>query len=330
MSTLAVVAPGVVRYWHSFLVVDRMLAKSRCSVSTLAKLYAALLHKLPLAGGLTRLSFNPVVNRLFFGAVGPVEAVMRNGVRITVDPQDYHGRILYLFGTNDPKVQATAVSLLRPEDTFLDIGANYSTIGLHAARVVGPNGSVHLFEPQPALCERITSAIDSAGIHNVRLHPIGLMDRDAELELARPAHHSGMASFEPQFDEEGWKRQTVTVREIGTYLAPLVGDSPFGVKLDVEGVEPLLIPWLVAQPNLQFLIFEAAHHHDELWAMTRGAGLTVYGLERRVFAKRLARVDDVAGLGRHHDLVAVPWRRHENAPRRIGVVSLGRLLRDQA
>lgn len=297
----------------------------------LARLYAKLLRILPLAGGLTKLSFNPVVNQLLSHSAAPVEAVMRNGLRIVVDPQDYHGRILYLFGTNDPKVQTTAISLLRPGDVFLDIGANYSTIGLHAANAVGPLGCVHLFEPQPMLCARVAAAIEAAGLKQVRLHAIGLMDRDGELELARPVHHTGMASFERRGGTGGWQRQIVTVREIASYVGPLVDRRSFGVKLDVEGVEPLLLPWLVSQSNMQFLIFEAAHHHDKLWEMTHGVGLVVYGLERSVFAKRLAKVEDVSQLRLYHDLVAVPWCREDDSlPRRVHPLQLGHLLRDAA
>ena len=111
----------------------------------LARLLSSLMHRLPIASGTTRLGFNRLTNALFSRCGNPIEGVMLNGVRIDVDPNDYHGRILYLFGTNDPKVQAVATGLLRRGDRFLDIGANYSSIGIQMTNVVGQEGQIHLF-----------------------------------------------------------------------------------------------------------------------------------------------------------------------------------------
>jgi hypothetical protein len=169
-----------------------------------ARLYGALMHRIPVASGLTRLGFNRWTNRLFARCGEPIEAVMLNGVRIEVSPNDYHGRILYLFGTNDPKVQSVAQGLLRRGDRFLDIGANYSSIGIQVADLVGPEGQVHLFEPQPELCRRVREAISRAGIANVHVHDIALMDRDGEMVLARPTNHSGMATLVAATGQDRW------------------------------------------------------------------------------------------------------------------------------
>src|ERR1700693_5621524 len=116
---------------------------------------ASLFHRLPIKSGLTPLSFNPIVNRLMSRMPQTVAAKLRDGCSIQVTTSDYHGRILYLFGTNDPKVEQTANALLRYGDVFLDIGANYSSIGLSASHAVGQKGKVHLFEPQKLLGDRV-------------------------------------------------------------------------------------------------------------------------------------------------------------------------------
>jgi FkbM family methyltransferase len=277
----------------------------------LMRLYSALLHRAPIRSGLTVLSHNRLTHRLFAGCDGPVEAVMHNGVRIEVDPNDFDGRVLYLFGTNDPKVEATARGLLRPGDRFLDIGANHSTIGILAADRVGPTGQVHLFEPQRTLCDRVQAALDRAGLTNVHLHRVGLMDHDGELVFARPRNHSGMASFVIEHAPERWRTETATVRDIATYVPPLIGEHGFGAKVDVEGAEMRLIPWLVRQLNLRFLIFEAKHNQRQLWDTVIAAGLVPFGLSRRlahIFQARLARIRAFEELARFHDVVAVRLR----------------------
>jgi FkbM family methyltransferase len=278
----------------------------------LARLFSKLMHRIPIAGGLTRLGFNRLTNRLFGQCGNPIEAVMLNGVRIEVDPNDYHGRILYLFGTNDPKVQAVAQGLLRRGDRFLDIGANYSSIGIQMTNVVGQEGQIHLFEPQPELCRRVQAAIDQSAIMNVRLHSVALMDRDGEMVLSMPPHHSGMATLISYSDQDRWLKQTIGVRDVALYLPPLIDGHSFGVKIDVEGAEVYLMPWLLRQPNLRFLIFESAHNQQQLWEIIAASGLTLYGLRRRVFIKQVQKVESYEQMSRYHDLVAV--RLHANGP----------------
>lgn len=293
------------------------------------QLYSRFLHWLPVSSGLTPLSFNRLIDPLFSHCPKTVVAQMLNGILMDVDPLDYHGRILYLFGTNDPKVQAVTQGLLAPGDRFLDIGANYASIGLLAADSVGPNGQVHLFEPQPHLCEAVSNAIQRAHLTNVRLHPIGLFDRDDTLTLMRPQHHSGMATLveREDVDPDTWETVKVPVKEISAYVKPLIGDVPFGVKIDVEGAEPILIPWLLQQPNLKFLVFEAAHHQATLWKLIQGSGLRLYGLRRLVFGKRLRAVTSFAEMAQYHDLVAI--RNPEPLPPDVSVWQLAQRLKGE-
>jgi FkbM family methyltransferase len=179
---------------------------------------------------------------------------------------------------------------------------------------VGQEGQVHLFEPQPELCRRVQAAIDRSAITNIRLHSIALMDRDGEMVLSMPPYHSGMATLVSSTDQDQWLKQTIGARDIAVYLPPLINGRPFGVKIDVEGAEVYLMPWLLRQPNLRFLIFEAAHNQRELWDMIEASGLTLYGLRRRVFVKQVQRVERYEQMSRYHDLVAVRLRATERTP----------------
>jgi FkbM family methyltransferase len=264
------------------------------------------LHRLPFKSGLTRLSFNPFMNRLMKSYKDPTTAILRDGNEIVVDPSDYHGRVLYLFGTNDVKVEMNATAFLRPGDVFLDIGANYSTIGLAASHVVGPTGVVHLFEPQKRIADRVETAIRLGGYTNVRLHRVGLLDEDATLEIKGPGGHSGRATF---IDHEDATDFTIIercpVREVSGYVGPLVAGRPFGVKIDIEGAEPKVLPWLLAQPNLRFVIFEAAHNQQLLYEQIRTAAVTLYGLDRSALRLTISRVDNFSEMTKYHDLIGL-------------------------
>jgi FkbM family methyltransferase len=270
---------------------------------------AAAYRLLPIKGGQTRLSFNGVMARLFKDVRAPVEARVWGGARMMVDPHDYHGRILFLFGTNDIKVSLNANILLRPGDIFLDIGANYSSIGLYAANAVGPTGAVHLFEPQSRIADPVEAAIRRSGYTNVHLHRCGLLDVDTTLSIRAPANHSGRATFaEHELSGDFERIEDCPVHDIARYAGKLVGSRPFGVKLDIEGSEPKVMPWLLAQAGLRFLIFEANHHHQELYDMVRASGLRLFGLERRPLRLRLGRIDRFEDMHLYHDLIAVRLR----------------------
>jgi FkbM family methyltransferase len=293
------------------------------------RVYSSVLHAFPyIKSGVTSLSFNAVTNLLFARCTEPVVAKLLDGTLIEVAPNDHDGRVLYLFGTNDPKVQATAHGLLRAGDVFLDIGANYSTIGLSAAERVGPTGHVHLFEPQERLCRSVKAAIARTRLTNVVLHRVALMDRDGEMQLSRPRDHSGMATLvDYGADRSDWETEVVPVRSIASYVRPLVVRRQFGVKLDVEGAEPVLMPWILSQPGLKFLIFEAAHNRADLFDLVRQAGCHLYGLCRNVFRTRLRLVRTISGMAAHHDLVAVRVPPLLTAPEYVSPGFLGRLIR---
>ncbi len=297
-----------------------------CEPPILMRIYSKILHHLPIYSGLTKLSFNSLINSQFTKCASPVAARMVNGLCIEVEPNDYHGRVLYLFGTNDPKVHTTAQALLRPGDRFLDIGANYSSIGLLAADKVGSTGQVHLFEPQPEICRCVAAAIAQAGLTNVQLHPVALMDCDSEMKIARPRDHSGMATLIEYSDQSNWDSQIVPVRNIATYVAPLIGDNPFGVKIDIEGAEPYLMPWLFKQPNLRFLIFEAVHNQQQLWDFVQAAKLTLYGLSRQMLTLQIQQIESFEQMKFYHDLVAIRLPDGLKPPRQINPDKLGKMI----
>jgi FkbM family methyltransferase len=293
--------------------------------STILAAIRLVLRNLPLKSGTTRIAFNPVMAKLFADFQEPVTARLTGGTPIEVDPNDYHGRILYLFGTNDPKVAHTALALMRPGHDFLDIGANYASIGLEVARRPNASGTVHLFEPQKILGDRVEAAITAAGLKNVRLHRVGLLDVDGSFELRTPQYHSGRATFAAHGDGAEFSRHEICeVRAIESYVGPLVADTPFGVKIDIEGSEPKVMPWLLAHKNLRFVIFEAANEQDVLYRQIREAGFSLYGLERFPLRMRYRRIDSFDQLLMFHDILA--FKSELNLPERAGPTQLAGIL----
>ncbi len=266
----------------------------------------SLTRRLPLEKGLYRITNHALVQNLL-----PTDrtqciciARLETGISIEVDLRDYNGRMLYLFGTIDPKIVRICRALLQPGDTFLDIGANHGSVGLLCREAVGDEGSVHLFEPQPDLCGRIKGAIEQCDSHRVQLHPIGLMDRDDTIEMCLSREHSGKASFILN-EEDAEAKVLLQVKNLATYLPPLIGERPFGAKIDVEGAEPHLLPWLMQQDQLRFLVFENKYlqERSQLFEALTRHGFVLFGIGDEWLQTYLHRARDTQSA--YHDVVAV-------------------------
>ncbi len=274
--------------------------------SILRRMVITILRQLPLKSGVTAIAYHRFILWLISDLPDPTMTTLRDGTPIATSPHDHDGSILYLFGTNDPKVTLTVEALLDPDDVFLDIGANHATIGFAASRVVGSKGAVHLFEPQRKLGDHIAGAMTAGGFDNVTLHRIGLLDVDGSFELRSPHDHSGSATFADtgtatHFDAS----ETCAVRAIAPYVGPLVADHRFAAKIDIEGAELKILPWLLAQPTMRFLIFEASNNSAALYDEVRAKGLLLYGLVRNPLLMRYHRIDSLGDLARFHDVIAL-------------------------
>lgn len=275
------------------------------------RLYSVVLRMLKPNSGLTLLSFNSFTNKLFGNL--PVEQYTKTneGIHIKVRIDDYHGRILWLTGSNDYKVARVAKNFSKTCDAFLDIGANYSTIGFSVA-AQNPQCQVHLFEPQPYLVSWVSEAIKSAGMEEqVHIHSVALMDRKGVFRMAIPGNHSGMATLvmEERFGDNANIIDVPTV-ETQAYIRPLVGSSPFGVKIDIEGAEEVVLPGLLCQANMKFCIFEGANSSPEIINLLSREGFVIFGLCRTVMSVKIQALQSKEEFRDFHDLVAIRTNRN--------------------
>lgn len=283
-------------------------------------------RRMPLRRGHSYITRAGFVRRWFDRVEKTQWVRLQNGIRIEVDVRDYNGRMLYLFGTPDPKVVAVTRALLSKGDRFIDIGANYGAVGLLCGDAIGEEGEVHLVEPQAELCQRARAAIEQNRLRNVFVHQLGLWDADDVLRLHRPAGHSGQASFAS--DGKGDVIE-VPVRHAGQFVHEAIGDRAFGAKVDVEGVEEHVIPPLLRLDGLKFLVFECNPRavQNSLWRLLSEAGLTLFGIEKSAFATRLrvlANVKDVTR--RFDDLVAAPIKSDAAVPQTLTAMQLARMI----
>jgi FkbM family methyltransferase len=118
----------------------------------------------------------------------------------------------------------------------IDAGANIGFFTLHTSRAVSSSGSVHAFEPNPAILSRLTANVRANGLDNVVLNGTALGSRDTMVELIQPLpNRSGDASLYFQESDPALRVQ-IRQQTLDQYCH-YRGIVPDLVKVDVEGAE---------------------------------------------------------------------------------------------
>ncbi|WP_432797517.1 FkbM family methyltransferase [Poriferisphaera sp. WC338] len=128
--------------------------------------------------------------------------------------------------------------LLKHGDHFVDGGANIGYFTMMAAQIVGEQGRVDAFEPQPDSRARLAEHLERNSYHDyVSIHNLALGEEVGEVEIAffegEGVNH-GCSSI---YGREGVEVVSSTKVPMKRMDQVLQGTSPKLVKLDIEGAE---------------------------------------------------------------------------------------------
>ena len=137
-----------------------------------------------------------------------------------IDRDDYHLRDLDL----------------QPDDVVIDVGAHAGLFSLYIATRF-PLARVIAIEPLPANQERISAAIDRAGITNIELLKVGLSSDGRQLELVHLPTNTGGASGVQQVTTHAHTRTRVKSITLDSLLRKRKIRRVRLLKIDCEGSE---------------------------------------------------------------------------------------------
>ncbi|VEP16710.1 conserved hypothetical protein [Hyella patelloides LEGE 07179] len=150
---------------------------------------------------------------------------------------DYVGRAAFYVGDLDRKLTWICAQIVKPGDTVLDIGANIGMVTLWLSTLVGKNGKVHAFEPNPDLHSILEETLTHNQVSNVCLHPVALGAEQGSLELRIPRVNAGAASLIRNRELIDCDVVEVLVRPLSK-IVDEEGIKSIGLlKIDVEGFE---------------------------------------------------------------------------------------------
>ena len=161
-----------------------------------------------------------------------------NGETATIDLGDRIQRLMW-GAAYEPDVRKCVVALLRPGDTFVDVGAHIGFFSLLASSLVGSQGKVYAFEADTTLFQILHS--------NALAYPWLVPS------LRAVWNESGSATFSNprQTGESGWGKLAVVRNEGHTTSVQAislddwyenVSSPPIRlIKIDAEGSEPFIL-----------------------------------------------------------------------------------------
>jgi FkbM family methyltransferase len=171
------------------------------------------------------------------------------GSRMRLDPQDRTiSEAIFLYGTWEPFEIELVRRIVRPEQTFLDIGAHIGYYSLAAARAMGCRGRVFSFEPSPVNFALLQENVRMNGLEDV-VQPVhaALFREPSEIELYLAEHNSGDNRIYPSTPEEdtyvnghlSGARRVVKVPALkgDDFLTKQGVEKVDVIKLDVQGAE---------------------------------------------------------------------------------------------
>jgi FkbM family methyltransferase len=276
---------------------------------------ASVTRRYPFYSGCGTFANKPFIHKLAGNSSERVWSRVPGG-EVLAPLNDYVGRAAFYAGDLDRKISWICDRIVRPGDTVLDIGANIGMVTIWLSKLVGQNGKVHAFEPNPELQIILEQMLDRNQISNVCLHPIALGAESGSLELRIPKVNAGSASLIRHRNSIDCTVVAASVRPLTEIVAQEGIKSIRLIKIDVEGFEAEVLRGgleVLATIRPEAILFELNEVSEgsvrdrPVIQILRDCGYDFFSVPRCFLRMRLERFDlDRADGSICNDFLAVP------------------------
>ena len=225
----------------------------------------------------------------------------------------YLGSLIYWHGYQSRSELMVLHGLLKPNMTFVDIGANMGEFTLFAAKRL-PLGSVHAFEPLPQLYTLLGDNVALNGFTNVHTYNLALSDAPGRLTMYTSTDvvlHGGLNEGLGSLYRDESRSEVAGEVSVST-LDDVLGQVAHidVIKIDVEGAEVNVLrggchllerdkPAILIEINRNSLIAAGFHPDvllDELAALGYRFELITVSKRRRLVPLDRAHVPDLCDV----------------------------------
>jgi FkbM family methyltransferase len=202
------------------------------------------------------------------------ERAARHGLMRFFPKDSYVGRSLALYGEYSDAEHRLAAMLVGSGDVVVEAGSNIGAHTVPLARMVGPAGLIHAFEPQRAVYELLAHNLAANGIGNVVLHMSAVGNAPGQISVPilnydQPGNFGAVSMGAVN----GEVILVETIDDLGLERLALL-------KADVEGMETLVVEGAArtiarCRPAL-YLENDREKHSADLIAMLQSFGYRLW------------------------------------------------------
>jgi len=208
--------------------------------SFLASLYHAYQNKFPHHRGKHKV-LSLMRHRLTQSSF-PLIWRMKNGLEVAITREDIHagcgvGWTCFESGVWEKHIEDCLISILKPGDVALDIGANLGYFSATMARKVGNGGSVIAFEPVPNTVEQLQLTKAANRLDNLSIMPFALGAADSSATIRYNPAVSGNASLYNRADFSEHEEVEIIIRSLDSLYKDQQIPKADVIKIDIEGHE---------------------------------------------------------------------------------------------
>ena len=149
------------------------------------------------------------------------------------------------MGPREIRLMSRVLQSSGTNTVFVDIGANVGNFAIGLAKVVGPFGKIHAFEPQRIIFNMLAGSVALNSILNVHCYNMALGDREGKVEIPQFDYFRPMSFGSVEFGSE--QREKLS-QERGhdpakveyvrlTRLDSFAFERVDALKIDAEGME---------------------------------------------------------------------------------------------
>ena len=181
--------------------------------------------------GFKRISLLRGVERFLRSQIKP-DFIEIDGHKLFLDEWDSLG--LFLHGSYEEFETETLKKIIKKNDIVLDVGANIGYFTLLFAKLVGENGKVYAFEPEPTNFDLLKKNFETNGYKNVILVRKALSDKTGKTKLFLSNKNAG----EHMMVGTKENRHSIEIEMItgDDYFRDFSGQINF-IKMDIQGAE---------------------------------------------------------------------------------------------
>jgi len=156
------------------------------------------------------------------------------GQKMFLDPKD--ALLLSIIGAYEPFETELMKKEIKKGDVVLDLGANIGYYTLIFAKLVGEEGKVFAFEPEPDNFSLLKKNVEINGYKNVTLLQKAVSDKTGKLKLYIDKDCIACHSIYPLPPQDGSQSIEIEAIRLDDYFENYDGKIDF-IKMDIEGAE---------------------------------------------------------------------------------------------